>query len=142
MFSLLDGFSRYNQVLVSPDDQLKTTFQTPWGTSAYRKMPFGLINARATFHRDINIAFRGLIHNYLMLYLDYIKIYSKKQHEHFSALKQVFERCKKYEISINPNKSIFTVTEGKMLGFLVSKEGMIIDSECTKAISNIGLPGS
>jgi ribonuclease HI len=43
--SLLDGFSGYNQVLMSPSDQLKTTFRTPWGTYAYRKMPFGLINA-------------------------------------------------------------------------------------------------
>ena len=47
--SLLDGFSGYNQVLMSPSDQLKTTFRTPWGTYAYRKMPFGLINAGATF---------------------------------------------------------------------------------------------
>ena len=47
--SLLDGFSGYNQILVSPDDQLKTAFRTPWGTYAYRKMPFGLINAGETF---------------------------------------------------------------------------------------------
>jgi hypothetical protein len=47
--SLLDGFSRYNQVLMSPSNQLKTTFHTPWGTYAYKKMPFGLINTDATF---------------------------------------------------------------------------------------------
>jgi ribonuclease HI len=55
--SLLDGFSGYNQVLMSPPDQLKTTFCTPWGTYAYRKMPFGLINAGATFQRAMDIAF-------------------------------------------------------------------------------------
>jgi hypothetical protein len=48
----LDGFSGYNQVLMSPPDQLKTTFRTPWGTYAYRKMPFGLINVGATFQRE------------------------------------------------------------------------------------------
>ena len=63
MFSLLDGFSGYNQVLVSQADQLKTTFRTPWGTYAYRKMPFGLINAGATFQRVMDIAFRGPIGN-------------------------------------------------------------------------------
>jgi ribonuclease HI len=47
--SLLYGFSGYNQVLMSPPDQLKTTFRTPWGTYAYRKIPFGIINAGATF---------------------------------------------------------------------------------------------
>ena len=49
LMSFLDGFSGYNQVLVHPDDQLKTTFRTKWGTYAYQKMPFGLINAGATF---------------------------------------------------------------------------------------------
>ena len=49
MFSLLDGFSRYNQVLVAPEDRLKMTFRTKWGTYAYRKMPFKLINTGAIF---------------------------------------------------------------------------------------------
>jgi hypothetical protein len=55
--SLLDGFSGYNQVLMSPPDQMTTTFRTSWGTYAYHKMPFGLINAGATFQRAMDIAF-------------------------------------------------------------------------------------
>ena len=47
--SLLDGFSRYNQILVHPNDQLKTNFSTPWGTFMYLKMSFGLMNAGTTF---------------------------------------------------------------------------------------------
>ena len=49
LMSFLDGFSRYNQILVHLDDRLKTTFRTNWGTYAYQKMPFGLINAGDTF---------------------------------------------------------------------------------------------
>ena len=49
MFLLLDGFSSYNQVLVAPNDQLKTAFWTPWGTFAYKRLLFGLINAWAMF---------------------------------------------------------------------------------------------
>ena len=49
LFSLLDGFYGYNQVLVAEEDILKTTFRTKWGTFAYRRMPFGLINTGATF---------------------------------------------------------------------------------------------
>ena len=78
MFSLLVSFSGYNKVLVSPNDQLKTTFRTPWGIFTYRRMPFGLINAGATFQRAMDIAFRGLIHNYVVVYLDDVTIYSKK----------------------------------------------------------------
>ena len=57
MISLLDGFSRYNQILVQPEDQAKTAFTTPWGTFMYLNMPFGLMNARATFQRAMNISF-------------------------------------------------------------------------------------
>ena len=49
LFSLLDGFSSYNQVLVAEEDRIKTTFRTKWGNFAYRRMPFGLINVGATF---------------------------------------------------------------------------------------------
>ena len=49
LFSLLDGFSGYNQVLVVEEDRLKTTFRTRWGIFAYRRIPFRLINAGATF---------------------------------------------------------------------------------------------
>jgi hypothetical protein len=49
MLCLLDGFSGYNQVLISHPDQLKTIFKTKWGTYAYWKIPFRLINARVNF---------------------------------------------------------------------------------------------
>ena len=49
IMSMLDGFSGYNQVLVRKEDQNKTTFNTPWGTFEYLRMPFGLLNAGATF---------------------------------------------------------------------------------------------
>ena len=90
----------------------------------------------------MDIGFRGLIHNYVIVYLDDLTIYSKKQQDHLSAWKQVFERCRKFVISLNPKKSIFAVTKGKLLGFVVSKEGMIIDLERIEAISKIDLPNS
>jgi hypothetical protein len=49
IFSFLDGFSGYNQLLVSEEDRFKTTFQTKWGTFAYKRMPFGLISVGETF---------------------------------------------------------------------------------------------
>ena len=57
IISLLDAFLGYNQVLVHPDDQHKTNFTTPWGTFMYVKMPFGLMNAGATFQRAMDISF-------------------------------------------------------------------------------------
>jgi hypothetical protein len=55
----LDGYSGYNQIAVCEEDKEKTTFTTPWGTFMYDKMPFGLMNAGATFQRAMDIAFVG-----------------------------------------------------------------------------------
>ena len=134
LFSLLDGFSGYNQVLVAEEDRLKTMFRTKWGTFAYRRMPFGLINAGATFPRAMDIDFHGLIGQSAVVYLDDITIFSKKREEHAFHLKQIFERCRKYGISLNPKKCVFAVTEGKLLGHVVSKKGISIYLERIKAI--------
>ena len=140
LFSLLDGFSSYNQVLVAKEDRLKTTFRTRWGTFAYRRMPFGLINAGATFQRAMDIAFRGLIGRSVVVYLDDVTIFSKRREEHSFHLKKIFEHCKKYDISLNPRKCVFTVIEGNLLGHVVSKKGISIDPERIKAIEQIPLP--
>eukprot|EP00253_Pinus_taeda_P028367 PITA_28367 len=105
--SLLDGFSGYNQILVHPDDQGKTTFTTPWGTFKYVKMPFGLKNARATFQRAMDIAFSKEICDFLVIYLDDLTPFSKSNQEHLKHLKQIFTTCRKYGISLNPKKSLF-----------------------------------
>ena len=109
LFSLLDGFSGYNQVLVAEQDRMKTTFQTKWGTFAYRRIPFGLINVRATFQTEIDITFRGLIDHSVVVYLDDVIVFSKKREDHVFHLKQFFYRCRKYDISLNPKKNVFTV---------------------------------
>lgn len=72
--SMLDGFSGYNQVLVDPKDQEKTTFITLWGTFMYAKIPFGLMNARATFQRPMDIAFVEEINKFVVIYLDDITV--------------------------------------------------------------------
>jgi hypothetical protein len=89
--SLLDGFSGYNQVLMSPPDQLKTTFRTPWGTYAYRKIPFGLINSGATFQRAMDIAFRGLINQSVVVYLDDVTVFSKNETNHLAHLQAILQ---------------------------------------------------
>ena len=116
------------------------TFRTRWGTFAYRRMPFGIINVGATFQRATDIYFHGLIGRNAVVYLDDITIFSKKREEHAFHLKHIFERCRKYGISLNPKKCVFAVTEGKLLGHIVSKKGISIDPEIIKAIEQIPLP--
>jgi hypothetical protein len=69
IFSLMDGFSGYNQINIAPEDQNKTAFICPWGTFAYRKLPFGLKNVGTTFQRAMSYAFHD-IKNIVQPYLD------------------------------------------------------------------------
>jgi hypothetical protein len=107
--SLLNGFSGYKQVLMSSSDQLKTTFRAPWGTYAYRKMSFSLINVDATFQRAMDIDFHGLINQSILVYLDDVTIFSKNKKDHLSHLRAVLEQCRNFDISLNPKKLVFAV---------------------------------
>jgi hypothetical protein len=80
-------------------------------------MPFGLINVGATFQCAMDIAFRGLVNKSVVIYLDDVTVFSKNRSDHVHHLKQIFDRCRKYGISLNPKKTIFALTEGKTFRF-------------------------
>ena len=107
LFSLLAGFSGYNQVLVAKEGLLKITFRTKWGTFTYRRIHFGFINDGSTFQRAMDIDFCGMVGRSVVVYLDDVTIFSKRREEHEFRLKQIFERCRKYGISLNPKKYMF-----------------------------------
>jgi hypothetical protein len=140
MMSMLDGFSGYNQISVAEEDQHKTAFITPWGTFAYNRMPFGLINAGSTFQRAMNSSFGDLRDKIIVIYLDDLTVFSKKRGDHLKDLSLVLQRCRMHGISLNPKKSVFFVEEGKLLGHIVSKEGIRIDPDRIKAIRQLSLP--
>ena len=73
---MMDGFSGYNQINVLLEDQEKTAFTTPWGTFMYTNMPFGLMNAGATFQRAMDIAFAREIGKFVVIYMDEITVFS------------------------------------------------------------------
>ena len=137
---MLYGFLGYNQILVHPEDQGKTTFTTPWGTIMYAKMPFGLMNAGATFQREMDIASSEEKDKFVVIYLDDMTIYSKSDEQHLQHLEWVFLKCKKLAISLNPKKSNFALEEGKLLGHIISKDGIKIDPHRVEAIQKIEIP--
>ena len=67
-------------------------------------------------------------------------MFSKTDEDHIFHLKIVFEKCRKYGISLNPKKSLFGLEEGKIIGHIISKDGIHIDSNRIEAIMKIGPP--
>ena len=118
-FSFMDGFSGYNQIQIKPEDQHKTTFIFPWGTFAYKKMPFGLRNVGVTFQRAMNFSFHD-IKAIVEPYLDDLPAHFHKRIDRPNHLRLIFERCRYYKICLNPHKCVFCVESGRLLGFIVS----------------------
>ena len=88
----------------------------------------------------MDIAFIGEKDGFVVIYLDDITIFSASDEEHLHHLKHTFEKCRRYSISLNPKKSHFAMEEGKILGHIVSPEGIKIDPKRVKAIQQIDIP--
>jgi hypothetical protein len=139
---MIEGFSSYNQISFMPKDREKTTFTTPWGTFMYAKMPFGLMNAGDTFQQAMDIAFIREKYKFVVIYLYDITVFSRYDKEHCCHLRKVFSKCRRFGLSLNPKKSLFAMKEGKLLGHIVSAEGMWIDPSRVEAIRTLSLPRS
>jgi hypothetical protein len=78
----------------------------------------------------------------MVIYLDDITVFSKTDKEHCCHLKRVFLKCRRYGLSLNPKKSLFAMQEGKLLGHIVSAEGVRIDPDRVEALQALPLPRS
>jgi hypothetical protein len=90
----------------------------------------------------MGIDFHHLINQSVMVYLHDATVFSKNKKYHLSHLRVVLEQCRRFDLSLNPKKSVFAVEQGKLFGSIVSKDGMIIDPERTQAISKLPPPSS
>ena len=127
MFSFMDRYSGYNQIRMAAKDAEKTAFRTPIGNFYYTVMPFGLKNAGATYQRTMLAIFHDMMHEEMEDNVDDIVVKSKTRTGHFQVLEQVFERCRKYKLRMNPMKYAFRMSVGKFLRFLEHHRGVSVD---------------
>uniref|UniRef100_A0A2N9EQZ3 Uncharacterized protein n=1 Tax=Fagus sylvatica TaxID=28930 RepID=A0A2N9EQZ3_FAGSY len=111
-----------------------------WGTFVYDVMPFGLKNAGATYQRAMVTLFHDMIHHEIEVYVDDMIAKSRTAQDHLTDLRKLFQRLKKYQLRLNPNKCAFGVTSGKLLGFIVSGRGIEIDPAKVQAIRSMPAP--
>ena len=127
LFSFLDGFSGYNQIQIAPEDQDKTTFTCPWGTFAYRVLPFGLCNAPATFQRVVLSIFADLINDGLEVYMDDFTPYGEDFDPTLDTLEKVLQSCIATKLCLSHEKCYMMMTEGLILRHYISAAGIQVD---------------
>ncbi|TQD93529.1 hypothetical protein C1H46_020876 [Malus baccata] len=139
-YCFLDGYSGYNQIPVAPEDQEKTTFTCPFGTFAYRRMPFGLCNAPATFQRCMMSIFTGLVEHVVEVFMDDFSVFGDSFDQCLQNLSLVLERCIKTNLVLNWEKCHFMVKQGIVLGHLISNRGIEVDKAKIDAIEKLPPP--
>jgi hypothetical protein len=139
-YYFLDGYYGYNQVPVDPKDQEKTTFTFPFGTFAYRRMPFGLCNAPVTFQRCMISIFSDMVERFLEIFIDDFSVFGSTFEECLHHLTLVLERCKEKNPVLNWEKCHFMVKQGIVLGHVISHRGIEVDKAKVDLISNLPPP--
>jgi hypothetical protein len=139
-FSFLDGFSGYNQIQITPTYQEKTTFTCPWGTYAYRVLPFGLYNDPATFQRDVLGIFSFLTNDCVKIYMDDFTVYGDTFQEVVDNLEKVLIRCQETNLSLSHEKFHMICTEGVVLGHHISSTRIQVDLAKIKVIHDLPVP--
>ena len=141
-YCFLDGYSGYNQIEVAIEDQDKTTFTCPFGTYAYKRMPFGLCNAPATFQRCMMSVFTDMVEKILEVFMDDFSVYGDTFEACLEHLEKVLERCEESNLVLNWEKCHFMVTQGIVLGHIVSGKGIEVDQAKVELIQRLPTPKS
>ncbi|KAK1620790.1 hypothetical protein QYE76_026307 [Lolium multiflorum] len=139
-FCFLDGYSGFSQIAVKTKDQEKTTFTCPYGTYAYRRMPFGLCNAPATFQRCMSAIFHGFCESIVEVFMDDFSVYGNSFDSCLRNLDKVLQRCEETNLVLNWEKCHFMVNEGIVLGHKISERGIEVDRAKVEAIEKMPYP--
>ena len=141
-YCFLDGYSGYNQIEVAVEDQEKTTFTCPYGTYAYRRMPFGLCNAPGTFSRCMMGIFSDMVEHIVEVFMDDFSVFGDSFEGCLENLRRVLTRCEEKRLVLNWEKCHFMVTRGIVLGHIVSSEGIAVDKAKIDLIAKLPTPKS
>ena len=141
-FFFLDGYLGYNQITIASEDREKTTFTCPYGTFAFRRMPFGLCNALITFQRCIMAIFSDMVEKSIEVFMDDFSVIGSTFDNCLHNLTLVLKRCMETNFVLNWEKCHFMVREGIVLGHRISGRGIEVDRAKIEIIEKLPPPTS
>ncbi|CAN6562550.1 unnamed protein product [Malus baccata var. baccata] len=141
-YCFLDGYSGYNQIVIIPEDQEKTTFTCPFGTFAYHRIPFGLCNAPATFQRCMMSIFSDYVEKIIEVFMDDFSVFGDSFDGCLHNLSLILKRCVETNLVLNWEKCHFMVKQGIVLGHIVSENGIEVDKSKIDLVRHLPSPTS
>jgi hypothetical protein len=140
LLCFLNCYSGYHQIAIKEEDQEKTAFITPFGAYCYTTMSFGLKNAGATYQRAIQAYFKKQLNKNVEAYMEDVVFKTRNSDTLITDLEETFASLREYQWKLNPNKCIFDVPLGKLLGFIISYRSIEANPEKISAITNMKAP--
>jgi hypothetical protein len=137
----LDAYSGYHQISLAIDNEEKTSFIMSFGIFCYTKMVFGLKNEGATYQKYVHTVLEGQIGRNIKAYIDDIVVKSEKCEDLLDDLKETFDNLHKFKMMLNPKKCVFSVSSGKLLGYMVSSRWIDVNPKKVEAIKNCNYLG-
>ena len=129
-FTILDMKSGYHQIEMHEPHKERTAFTVgPLGFYEFNRMPFGLVNAPATYQRLMEECFFGLHLDICYIYLDDLIIFSKTFEEHMDRLTKIFQRLRDVNLKLSPKKCEFFKRKVRYVGHIVSSDGIEPDPQ-------------
>ncbi|XP_057452361.1 uncharacterized protein LOC130744188 [Lotus japonicus] len=142
LLSLMDAYSGYHQIKMHPLDEDKTTFMTARVNYCYQTMPFGLKNVGATYQWLIDRVFEGQVRRNMEVYVVDMIVKSVLGSNHHEDLMEAFDRIRKHNMRLNPEKCSFGIHGGKFLGIMITSRGIEINPNKCKAIQEMKSPSN
>jgi hypothetical protein len=134
----LDAYSGYHQIKMKESDQIATSFITPFGMYCYVTMSFGLRNAGATYQRCMQHVFGDHIGRTVEAYVDDIVVKTRKADDLVNDLNTAFGFLRANGVKLNPEKCVFGVPRGMLLGYIVSQRGIEANPKKVAALERMG----
>nr|GEV28374.1 DNA-directed DNA polymerase [Tanacetum cinerariifolium] len=139
-YCFLDAFLVYFYISIDPQNQEKITFTCPYGTFAYRRMPFGLCNVPGTFQRCMMAIFHDMIKETMEVFMDDVLVFRDSFSLCLSHLDKMLKQCQDTNLVLNWEKCHFMVKEGIVLGHKSSKSEIKIDRAKVDVIAKLPHP--